>query len=226
MSRKINSVSLRLGLFQVWSVVSTCYGKNLNPYQFFWLKLNLENYIRRVFTNERTLFGGLYWMYKSNQILVIINYINILNLVSITYKFYVYLHYVVKQWSSLPISIYIFEINQLNTASFISSYICSSLNKNVPFKSIFNTIQLNTKRVIYTVNGPSITKLIGLKVKYSGKINGSRNPMSKSLKISMGPVALSTISNYVDYDYKIIYTKLGVCSVHVWITYTIYRKNI
>nr|YP_009389217.1 ribosomal protein S3 [Thorea hispida]ARX95961.1 ribosomal protein S3 [Thorea hispida]UNJ79234.1 ribosomal protein S3 [Audouinella sp.] len=223
MSRKTNSISLRLGLLQVWSIISNCYGKNLKPYSFFWSKTNLKNYLARLFINNSLTLGCLHWAFKFNKVLIIITYINPSNLKVNSYKIYKNVLKVLKFWVELPVYIYIFEAEQLNLASFIALYFGFKLNnnKNIVLKNILKIIRLNTKRVILSSAGPVTLTFNGFKIRCSGRSNNTRNSMSKTFKFVSNSVTLSRITNYVDYTHKLIYTKLGTYSIHVWVSYSV-----
>lgn len=221
MSRKINSLSLRLGLFQVWSTILNCYGKNLQPYNFFWSKKNLENYLYKFFINKSLTLGYLHWTFQPDKVLLTINYINFLGLNVNLYKIYKDLVKVLSLWTNASIYIYIFEVKQLNMATFISLHFYYNSVNNSVLKSVLKNIRLNTKRVVMSSTGPIFLILNGFKVSYAGRIDNSRNSMSKTIKLISGSTVLSSIINYVDYDHKIVYTKLGICSVHVWVSYTV-----
>lgn len=222
MSRKINSLSLRLGLTQVWSTTLSFYGKNLRLYQLFWF-MNLENYINKTFFKKKLIFGSVHWIFKLNKLLLIINYVNFLNPNLNTHKFYSFLFKVLQPWINFPFCVYTFKVNQLKLANFICSYFYYSLVNNKSYtipNFFFKTIRLNTICVVSSSIGPVFLKLKGCKIKYSGRIDNSRSSMSKTIQLVSGSTALLNVSNHIDYAHKVIYTKLGTCSVHVWTSYS------
>jgi hypothetical protein len=99
------------------------------------------------------------------------------------------------------------------------------LLKNVSLKKALKdvakliTIQLNSKKILYTSKGPLTFKLQGFKIKSSGRFDNSRNQMSKTIKYTKGSLPLSKLNSYVEYSHKDIHTKSGVCSVHIWLFY-------
>uniref|UniRef100_A0A4D6BNG0 Ribosomal protein S3 n=1 Tax=Balbiania investiens TaxID=111861 RepID=A0A4D6BNG0_9FLOR len=226
MSQKINPISFRLGLSQVWDTTFVTYGHNLQPYYFIFTKLELENYIKRFFISKYLLLGSSYWIIKHNKLVVIINYLNLKKSNTKVLKFNKHLSTLVTKWTNSPTKIYLLR-NSIwsSSAELVISYIRITLQKENSLKKvIINTskiinTQLQHKKTVYTIKGPLNLKLQGFKIISSGRFENSRSNMSKIIKYSGGSLPLPQLNNYVEYSYKEIYTKSGVCSLHVWMLY-------
>jgi hypothetical protein len=223
MSQKTNPISFRLGLSQVWNASIASYGKSFTFYQ----KNNLENYLKYLFTSEGLHLGKILWSFDSKRILLIITYLEFPRTSNkqkhLTNKLNKNLFSLFK----LPLKVYLFKHSIWSSSSeFIKSYISTNVNESISLKQILRSVskiisvQLKTKKVVYTCKGPLTLKLKGFKIKSSGRFANSRNQMSKTIKHSGGCLPLPKINSHVEYTQSAIYTKLGICSLHIWLVYS------
>lgn len=74
------------------------------------------------------------------------------------------------------------------------------------FRFLKNIIGLNFKQN---------RSLQGIRIQISGKINGFSRKRKRVL--SWGTLPLQTISNKIDYSYRVAITKFGVFGIKVWL---------
>lgn len=225
MSQKINPISFRLGLFQVWNNTFQVYGKNFYSYrQLLFLKSYIENYLIIKTTFKSSLFlNSISWFANLNTIILLVDYASIHK-----YNFKIINPEKIEYFlENFKVKFYtIKNLTWLNSANLVSSYILFTFNSTDSFKSglkyllIFLNLHLGTKKVFYTAQGIVILKLRGFKIKISGCFDNTRGQMSKSLKYTRGSLSLLKLNNYVEYSYAPIYTKSGVNGFHIWLFYT------
>ncbi len=225
MSQKINPISFRIGLLQLWNVTASSYDKKIN---FFYLnqKHILEKYLKFLFAKTQIHIGNFVWVFKINKIFLLINCEN-----SIIPKFeFQYIYNILARISekifSIPFQVYLIKHNSWSTSSeLIKSYLVYSSTKSFSIKTILkniNTIicnQLGEKKLMYTIAGPTMLQLSGFKFKLSGRFDTSRNQMSKTIKHKNGVLFLSNLDVYTEYSHVHVYTKSGICGLGIWLTY-------
>jgi hypothetical protein len=226
MSQKINPISFRLGLSQVWNNTFQLYGKNLPSYiSFLYLKLTLYNYLRRYLDSKQVFLGSLYWFILKDKVVLLIIYESCLNsnLLKLE-KLNLLLHFLTN-WN---LKLYLLkQTSWVNTPSLIISYILYNRKKNFSLKKILKRVtfilnsHLNSKKIVYNIKGPIFLRLKGFKIKISGRFDNTRNQMSKTLSNSGGNLPLSKLNSYIEYHNSKIYTNSGLNNLQVWLFYTI-----
>lgn len=228
MSRKINPISLRLGITQVWDSSFQIYGKvnknyyilfhkNFQIYQFFKFTRKWSNLLitkQSIQVNKNQVFISFYHTdpnpennsLKLHQISDIFS--KLFNLKIIFY------YYSKSKWFS--------------TIELISNYVQYLLIKNSnPSKvlqeiSVFFLTQLNTKKIVNSTKGPVKVQLQGFKISLAGRFDNSKNQMAKSIYHNFGSLPLTSVKNYVEFLTSEIHTKLGTCGLQIWLFYKIY----
>lgn len=99
------------------------------------------------------------------------------------------------------------EVNKLN-AALLGDYIVQKLENRIAFRrAIRDTLQ--------QANNIKGTKLIGIKIQVSGRLNGAE--MARSEWVRDGRVPLQTLSANIDYATKEAYTIYGVLGIKIWV---------
>ena len=75
--------------------------------------------------------------------------------------------------------------------------------------------QINSNKICYFKSGILTVKLKGYKIRLSGRLEGSKTQMAKSIEQVEGSLPLTSIKNYVEYKKAEIYTKSGICGIQV-----------
>lgn len=226
MSQKINPISFRLGLSQVWNSTFQLYGKNLSFYtNFLYLKSVLNNYIKRYFNSKQIFLGSIHWFILKEKVILLITYKSYFNNnFPKLYKLNFLLHFL-NNWN---LKLYLLkQMSWVNTPNLIISYILYNRKKNFTLKKTLKRVifvlstHLNSKKIIYNTKGPISLKLKGFKIKISGRFDNTRNQMAKTLSNSKGHLPLSKLNSYVEYHNTEIYTTSGLNNLQVWLFYTI-----
>lgn len=228
MSKKINPISFRLGLFQVWDFNLQKYGKNFDIYATLLYKtFQLYDYLdvltelkdSNINLNEITL--------KKNKNIINISYLykkelvfkNIINLKKEISNNSLFLF-------NSPIFIHLYkESSYVNSANLISNYIVFSLDsKNTLKKVLLNTYKMLsssffTKKVSFTKEGLTRFQLQGFKIKISGCFSSSKTQLAKTVQYNFGSLNLTKLCSYIEYSTKNIYTKYGTCGLQIWLIY-------
>lgn len=226
MSQKINPISFRLGLFQVWNITMTTYSKKTDFY-YLQKKQILENYLKTFFLKKKIHLGNIYWVIspKKSSLLAICSesFKSLIQIKTTLKKLSILLNKVFK----ISFNIYLVKHSRWSSSSeLIKGYILFNVSQNLPLKNVLKNTsklissQLGTKKVLYTIRGPLNLKLQGFKYQLSGRFDNSRNQMTKTIKYTKGTLPMPSICTYVEYSQTHIYTKSGVCGLHVWLTYT------
>lgn len=227
MPRKINPISYRLGLLQLWDSNIATYGNTIN---FFQESKNtfLEFFVIKFLKIHSLEVGNFSWVISVSKVSLVITCVSLhkpnkeLNILVKKLVNFIMLTY------NLPTKVYLLQsLNWPCTSEFLKFYFDFKLKKNDSFKQVLKDViqiantQLNTKKIVRTSCGPLLLRLKGFKLKASGRFPNSRNQMSQSIQSNIGSIALSELSNYVEYSQIPIFTKSGVYSLHIWLLYTI-----
>ena len=226
MSQKINPISFRLGILQVWNTVLTSYN-NLNVL-YFYKKWTLEKYIKSLFEKNNLSLSSLNWVLNTNGVFLIITYTKLSGVFNGVHTFKNKLNKILYlTFSSVP-KVYLLEnLTWFNSSTLLSSYISFHIKKNNNFKQTFKNLnrflltKLNTKKVLHTNKGPLHLKLKGFKVKSAGRFDNPKNQMSSTLQYKVGSLPMSKLNSYVEYTQTCIYTNLRVCSLHIWLIFSL-----
>ena len=168
------------------------------------------------------------WIFNNNNIFLVIIYAKSKETSNSIQIFRGKLNKILYKYFYLPSKIYLLKSSTwFNSSLLLSSYIDFGIARNNNFKQVLKNTnkilshKLNTKKIVYTAQGPLLFKLKGFKVKSSGRFDNSRNQMSNSLQHKTGSLPMSKLNNYTEYTQKFIYTKSGVCSLHVWLIFSL-----
>lgn len=226
MSQKINPISFRLGILQVWNTTLTTY----NNFSFipFYKKWILDRYIRQLLSKNDLFLNSLHWVISTNNIFLIITYTKFSNIFSDKLSFKNKLRKILHLTFSSAPKIYLLEsLIWFNSSTLLSSYINFNIQKSNNFKQVLKNVnrflltKLNTRKVLHTNKGPLQLKLKGFKVKSAGRFDNSKNQMSSSLQHKTGSLPMSKLNSYVEYTQTCVQTSLGVCSLHVWLIFSL-----
>lgn len=227
MSQKINPISFRLGLFQVWNDTIPIYNKKNNFYLLN-QKNNLENYLNSLFSKMKIYLGSSILVLSSSKVLVVITYSDYKNLSLQLPNLVRHLNNTVKKLFYVPAFVYLVKYTSWSSSSeLVKFYLLSENSKTLSIKNVLQNTskiilnQLGTKKSVYTSKGPVLLKLSGFKLKLSGRFDNSRNQMTKTIKYSKGSLPMPSINTYSEYSHVRIHTKSGVCGLGIWLTYTI-----
>nr|YP_009441344.1 ribosomal protein S3 [Lympha mucosa]ATN23353.1 ribosomal protein S3 [Lympha mucosa] len=226
MSRKINPISFRLGLSQVWNGLFQLYGKNLCFYSnILHSKLILENYVKKFFITQELFLDSFCWSTNKKQITLFITYKDTLNYQLLKVgKLKDLIHLLL----DLNFKLYLLKTsNWVNSAVLLTNYTTYNLKRDFNFKKVLKDTftmvnkHLNIKKVVYSNKGPVILNLKGFKFKISGRFDNIRNQMSKTTNQVEGSLPFSQLNSYVEYHNSNIYTKSGVNNLQIWLFYTL-----
>ena len=226
MSQKINPISFRLGLSQVWNNTFQLYGKNLSSYtSFLYLKLILYNYLRRYLDSKQIFLGSLYLFILKDKIILLVIYENCFNSNLLKFEKLNLFLYFLTNWN---LKLYLLkQTSWVNTPALITSYIMYNRKKSSSLKKILKRVTfvlnscLNSKKIVYNNKGPILLRLRGFKIKISGRFDNTRNQMSKMLSNGGGNLPLSKLNSYIEYHNSKIYTNYNLNNLQFWIFYNI-----
>lgn len=227
MSQKINPISFRLGLFQVWNDTVSTYNKK-SDFSLLNQKYLLENYFGSLLTKTGIRVGNFSWIVSPNKVLLVITYVDTKELSFQSSNILQHLNDIVRKVFGASSSVYLIkQLSWSSSSELIKAYLRTENNQTLPIKNVLRNAskvvfnQLGTKRCIYTSKGPLTLQLSGFKFKLSGRFDNSRNQMTKTIKYGHGSLPMPSISTYSEYSHTHIYTKSGVCGLGIWLTYTI-----
>nr|YP_004062216.1 ribosomal protein S3 [Plocamiocolax pulvinata]ADR03232.1 ribosomal protein S3 [Plocamiocolax pulvinata] len=230
MAKKINPISLRLGIIQVWNFLLQNYDREFNNYAIILHKyLQLKLFLKLFFSKYKFFISHMdFWCYH-HFIFLNIYYTNIDFLVKKKFiKYLLNIVNIIKKKFLLKIKIRLYyKIEYFSTVHLISNYFCYLLEKNFSFSKIlwvlmrFLEKNLNTYKIMYSKNGPIKMVLKGFKIKLVGRFKNTRNPMAKSVEYNVGSLSLISLKNQVEFSKTEVMTKLGVCGLHIWLFYEV-----
>nr|UVF63039.1 ribosomal protein S3 [Synarthrophyton patena] len=225
MSQKINPISNRLGILQIWSVILSKYGKNFKYYnKVLYVYFNILIYINHFFKNSKVFIDNV-----NIQFLQKITLINIITFFPNNYNCFlksIDLAKVVSYWLNIPVIINFYKKDSITNSSFLLvNYTIFLILQGAPIKVLFQNIykilkdQSSNFKLIYTVYGIKKIQLRGFKIKLSGCFEMSRSQMSKTVKCNFGSLPLTKLNGYIEYSHNTLYTKFGSCGLKIWLFY-------
>ena len=227
MSQKINPISFRLGLFQVWNDTIPTYNKK-SDFNLLNQKYTLENYLNSLLLKAGIYVGNFTWIVSSNKVLLLITYADPKEASFQPSNVLQHLNDITRKVLGVSSSVYLIRhTSWSSSAELIKSYLRAEDNQTLPIKNVLRNAskvifsQLGTKKSMYTSKGPLTLQLSGFKFKLSGRFDNSRNQMTKTVKYGKGSLPMPSINTYSEYSHTHIYTKSGVCGLGIWLTYTI-----
>lgn len=222
MSRKINPISFRLGILQVWSSFFQNYGNSFqNYFQLLALKINVQYLFFYFYKYSKFYFLNTYL--KINKSFIYFNFY-CLNSV-IDEKLILSLPYFLKV--QFLLKFYILSYFELTNLHLLITYINFLISKNLNFLKIIRDLtllfsfQISSKRTIMSCKGPLQLILTGFKIYLTGRFDHSRNQMSKCVSKQIGTLPLSSLHNYIEFKQFSANSKLGIIGFQIWIFYTI-----
>ena len=229
MAQKINPISQKLGLIQVWQNTIQNYGKlSINYFFILQRQLQISKFLVQVFDSNFFLLAGKELFYKQNTFFFTIYYSTLLNT-----KFdYVFLltNFIKTVKGYLGDNLYIrfyLKLNWYSTTYLLTKYFQYLLKQNTSTaKTLWLICQfleknLNSVKILYLKNGPTKVILKGFKIKLGGRFINSRNQMAKNIEQSVGHSPLINLINHVEFLSTEIFTKLGTCGLRIWLFYEI-----
>nr|YP_009511841.1 ribosomal protein S3 [Gracilaria gracilis]AXI97718.1 ribosomal protein S3 [Gracilaria gracilis] len=230
MTRKINPISLRLGLTQVWDYTIQNYNKLNYCYTLSFLKqLQIENIVTKILSLNKFLIHDKEFWYSKNKLFLNIYIVEVDPNNSNKYLFLIKeLSKLISNWFFLKIQLRIYKrVSWLTTSNLVSSYVSYLFvqNKN-PNKILWQICillkkHLGSNKVVYSTRGIHSVYLKGFKVRLVGRFDNTKNQMSKSIQQGSGSLSLISLRNQVEFVQKNLYTKLGSCGLQIWLFYEI-----
>ena len=230
MAQKVNPIIFRLGTIQIWESLLQVYGKSFKQYSLILHKcLQLQNLLIRLFKKNNLLLDKQEWKLYQNKIFLSIEYLPLLDTKkAFTKSFFERLFCIINQWFTTKVIVQYYLKSELKyTTNLIVYYTEYLLEKNITSKKILLNLsnllekQLNFKKVSYFKPGILVVKLKGFKICLSGRLEGSKNQMAKSIEQTSGSLPLTSINNYVEYKTEGIHTKSGMFGIQIWLFYEI-----
>nr|YP_009559259.1 ribosomal protein S3 [Gelidium coulteri]QBA96106.1 ribosomal protein S3 [Gelidium coulteri] len=230
MAQKTNPTGLRLGVNQVWDSIVQNYGRNHKIYTNFVKKQFLFNYFLNQHPELRNtgLFSQNYLTlkYASNCIDFTHNVKILQTNDNFSKNSTEEIQLILKGINVAEANIKLFYISKsVFTANLLAIYAVYLFKRNLTLKKIITNLtlflkrQLEVKKIVYLKNAPRELKLIGFKVRISGRFENTRNRMAKAYEQSVGSLSMVCLKNVIEFHNKIIYTKLGVCNLQIWLIY-------
>nr|WCH58015.1 ribosomal protein S3 [Hypnea brasiliensis] len=229
MAQKINPISVRLGISQLWMVNSQFYGKSFKSYfvllhyylrSFSFLKIisNVEGFSINHQQWHINKLGNikLYIYYIQSFFILHTNFITFYNKIQST------LNKLFK--NKIQICFYLVSFPFLSK-NLLYSYSQFLVSENLSPKKILWNFSILLKRylhstkLVYTPQGIKISRLKGFKIQISGRLDDSKTQMAKSLNLSVGRLCLTSLQDFVIYSTSILYNKSGTCGLKIWLFY-------
>nr|YP_010199586.1 ribosomal protein S3 [Gracilaria cearensis]UAD89444.1 ribosomal protein S3 [Gracilaria cearensis] len=230
MTRKVNPISLRLGLTQVWDFTIQNYSKLDYCYALSFLKqLQVENVVNKILKANKFLVNDKEFWYFNNKLFLNIYIVEVVTNYSDKYLFLIKeLSKLMFNWFSLKIYLRIYKrIYWITTSNLILSYVSYLFEQNKnPNKilwqvCVFLKRHLYHSKIVYSKKGIRLVYLKGFKVRLVGRFDNTKSQMAKSIQQSAGSLSLISLKNQVEFVQKNLYTKLGCCGLQIWLFYEI-----
>lgn len=233
MAQKINPVSFRLGISQVWNTSLQIFGKSFKQYFLVLQKyLQIQRILTRILIKNNLVLDHQEWRFYNNRIFLNIWYSHFKNekrTKTISFRRIIKL---VKQWFSVQLIVYFYlKSNSVITPNLLILYTHYLFNQNLSSKKILWNIAkilevyLNEEKISWFKSGILKTRLKGFKIRLSGRIDSSRNQMARSIEQINGSLSLTSLKNYVEYKNEKICTKSGICGLQIWLFYEFNYHN-
>nr|YP_010199511.1 ribosomal protein S3 [Gracilaria baiana]UAD89369.1 ribosomal protein S3 [Gracilaria baiana] len=230
MTRKVNPISLKLGITQVWDSTIQNYNKLDYYYTFSFLKqLQIENIISKILKINQFLVNDKEFCYFNNKLFLNIYIIDIVSNQSDRYLSLIQkLSKLISNWFSLEICLRIYKrIYWITTSSLVISYASYLFEQNKnPNKILWQICTFLNRhhyhsKIICSTKGIRVIYLKGFKVRLVGRFDNTKSQMAKSIEQSSGSLSLVSFNNHVEFAQKNLYTKLGSCGLQIWLFYKI-----
>nr|YP_010199661.1 ribosomal protein S3 [Crassiphycus crassissimus]UAD89569.1 ribosomal protein S3 [Crassiphycus crassissimus] len=230
MTRKVNPISLRLGLTQVWDFTIQNYNKlNYCYITLLFKQFQIENVITKILKLNKFLVNDKEFWYFKNQLFLNIYVTEVF--ISYSDKYLVLmreLSNIIRNWFSLKIYLRIYKrIDWITTSGLVSNYVLylfeqnKSLNKVLWQVCWFLKKRIGSKKIVYSTRGIRLVYLKGFKVRLVGRFDNTKSQMAKSIQQNAGSLSLISLKNQVEFIQRDLYTKLGSCGLQIWLFYEI-----
>nr|YP_009317486.1 ribosomal protein S3 [Gelidium galapagense]AOX48938.1 ribosomal protein S3 [Gelidium galapagense] len=230
MAQKTNPIGLRLGINQVWDSTVQNYGRYHKIYTNFVKKQFLFNYLLKHHFELRnaSLLSQNYLTLKYAS--SCIDFTHNTKILQTNDNFSKNLteeiQLALKNINTVEANVKLFCTPKYTfTANLLAIYAVYLSEQNLTLKKIITNLtlflkcQLKTRKIVYLKNAPQELKLIGFKVRISGRFENTRNRMAKSYEQSVGSLSMVRLKNIIEFHNQTIYTKLGVCNLQIWLIY-------
>nr|YP_010395119.1 ribosomal protein S3 [Grateloupia elliptica]UQJ72560.1 ribosomal protein S3 [Grateloupia elliptica]UYI31675.1 ribosomal protein S3 [Grateloupia elliptica] len=229
MAQKINPISLRLGLTQVWDSTLQNYGKLCNNYAtIFHKQLQIYQLLTQLFKLNSFVLGTRQFNCSENSVKLTIFYSNLIYNPNLDKNISANLLKTASAWYGNRVLIRFYsKLKWFSTTSLIFNYSWFLLKQNVPLNKIFWNLcqslktQINSRKILHSTGGPIIGELQGFRICLSGRFDNSRNQMAKTIKYKVGSLPLTNLQSYVEFTNSEVHTKLGTCGIQLWLFYKI-----
>lgn len=230
MAQKINPISFRLGISQVWDSTLQLYGKSyLNYFLIFHKYLQIRNILNRIFLKNNLIIDFQEWKIYKNKISLNIYYSHLFNSKQINHlNCFNKVSKTILEWFSIISSIHFYlKAQKTSTTKILIAYTHYLLEQNISAKKIIwnlcKFLETNKKieKISYFKFGIFKLHLKGFKIRLSGRFDNSKNQMSKNIEQTVGSLPLTCLKSSVEYINKEIYTKSGICGLQIWLFYEI-----
>lgn len=74
---------------------------------------------------------------------------------------------------------------------------------------------MNSYKFSYFKYGFKKVYLKGFKIRLSGRFEGSKTQMAKSVEYTIGSLPLTCLNSYVEFKKKELFTKSGICGLQI-----------
>ena len=234
MAQKINPMSFRLGLSQLWNSSQQKYGKNLFSYiKMLHNRFQVLQYIKSYSKEQNIIISIPESIIKKQKVVINLTYFSKnYDIIKILLQLQQDLSKTFPFWSKSPALVNIYKQSYWpSSADLLIGYIAFSLINDQQTKRLLVNIQkilsyfLLKEKIIYSSTGIIRVQLKGLKFMICGCFSTSAVQLSKSVSHNVGFLRLSELNNYVEYSYRKIYTKYGTCGLKVWFVYENINNN-
>nr|WDA66122.1 ribosomal protein S3 [Phymatolithon calcareum] len=225
MSQKINPISIRVGVFQLWNTNLPKYGKTFKCYTKFLRKQSkIITYLKHFLENYNLLIENISLCFNSCTV-----FINVFVTKPNTSKIFPKTNLLIKTiyyWLKIPVILTFYKkLSLTNSAFLINNYVAYLVLQGILPKKLLQVIYKMLKdqsmkvKLVQTTQGINKVILKGFKLRLSGCFETSRSQMSKTIKCNFGLLPLTKLKGYVEYSNSIIYTKFGSCGLKIWLFY-------
>nr|YP_004062184.1 ribosomal protein S3 [Gracilariophila oryzoides]ADR03200.1 ribosomal protein S3 [Gracilariophila oryzoides] len=228
MAKKINPISLRLGLTQVWDFTLQSYGKLISWHILLLLKqLQLKKVVAQIFNLNKFLVGEQEFWYYHNKLFLNIYFTDHIVKNQKKYSFiFKKIALLIFEWFSLKVQLRIFrKTNWITTPNLLINYATYLLKQHKnPNKVLWQLCQfleknLNYTKIVHSSCGIHLVNLKGFKIRLVGRSDNTKTQMSKSIQQGFGSLSLMSLKSRVEFANTELYTKLGSCGLQIWLFY-------
>lgn len=230
MSKRSNSIGLRLGSIQTWNFNLNNYNQNFKLFTKLIIEKKYIQFCIWFLFNKLKINANLSKLELYHNLLELNIQYNLLKITKPQNFLHIFTRIckVVNKNFKTSFKLKIFKKkNNLYISYLLSEYIKFrySLNKN-SLKVVFNKIEQDLKNIIkkevhyYSLKGIKRGNIVGIKLLCKGRLGSIRNPLTQTFVKSLGNVSFLNLTNCIDYTKNLLYTKQGMYSVHIWIFYS------